>query len=465
MKKVNFFGALTALFCIGMFAACDGDEPNNNNNNGSAGTTKYVVGASSSEAVYLLEAENLDTDDISITGAGEEAKTATAWVFHSGTYAYRLVYNQGNSGTGSSYILDANGNLKERSIAFEITNRFTTYGPYDKYVITGASGTTNNYDAADTEKAYPKYGITFTYLNVETQMLNTKTIVTENLVDDNGEYYTVSGIADAGGKLYTALCPQGYSPYGVWKNQEKISELATEAGVEPESLITQTEGKYNAISTTLHPNRVWMAIYDNVNFENPKIISDDRLSFATSRRQSQFYSTIEADENGNIYVFSAANAKNNADPHKSDKPSGVLRIKAGTETFDKDYYYNIEELSGGRHLYRVYYISDGYFLLRMYANPGESTANKNDTRRLAIFNAANGDFTWVNEGLPAQDIISDFGLFAYAENGLAYIPVVTTDGTDPAIYIIDPATAKAMKGITVNTATSVAAIGKLSYKE
>ena len=45
---------------------------------------------------------------------------------------------------------------------------------------------------------------------------------------------------------------------------------------------------------------------------------------------------------------------------------------------------------------------------------------------------------------------------------MAYIPVTTTDGDAPALYKIDPATAKATKGLTIITHNSVSAIGKLS---
>lgn len=458
MKKKNYLWALATLLSVGTFVSCSDDDDPNVNPGGDGKTEKYVIAASSDEAVYLLDTDNLDTDNLTIVNAGVEAETATAWVFYSDKYVYRLVYNQGNAGVGSSYYLDGNGTLKERNIKFEITNRFTTYGTYGNYVITAASGATANYDDADTEKVYPKYGVTFTYLNVEDQTLNTKTVVTENMVDDNGEYYTLSGIVDANGKLFTALCPQGYSAYGVWKGHEDIDVAAA---LYPDTNLISSSG---TIASTLHPNRVWVAIYDNVNFENPKILSDDRLSFATSRRQSQFYSTIAADDNGNVYVFSASNAVNYAGPHQSDRPSGVVRIKAGAEEFDQDYFCNIQELAGGRHIYRVSHITSDYFLLRMYSNAGETSANTNPTKKMAIFKAGDKTLTWVNSGLPSEDAITDFGLFTYSEDGLIYVPVVTSDGNQPAIYIFNPTTATATKGITV-TSSSITAVGKLTYQD
>ncbi|MCC8146770.1 MAG: DUF4374 domain-containing protein [Bacteroidales bacterium] len=450
MKKKNLFAFLMACVFISVFTACDDDDELGGGNDGNGDdkieVEQYVIAAASKEAVYLLQTDNLDTDNLTIEGAGIEAESSTAWVFHSNKYAYRLMYNQGSAGTGSSYELNDQGKLKERDILFEIRNRFTTYGPFGKYIITAASGATDNFDAEDTGREYPKYGVTFTYLDVEAQTLATKTVVTENMVDDNGEYYTVSGIVDVNGKLFTALCPQGYSKYGIWKGHEDIETgFITEDGV---------------ISATLHPNKVWVAIYNGTDFENPKIIKDDRISFATSRYRSQFYQTIVPDATGNVYVFSASNARTYEGAQKTDKPSGVVRINAGTEEFDQDYYCNIEEVSGGYPLFKVWHISEDYYLLQMYAQQDYESTSNADTRRLAIFKAATKDFQWVDAGLPSKGVITSFGSSPYFENGRAYMPVVTTDGAQPTIYIIDPATATATRGITI-TSNSISAIGKL----
>ena len=60
-------------------------------------------------------------------------------------------------------------------------------------------------------------------------------------------------------------------------------------------------------------------------------------------------------------------------------------------------------------------------------------------------------------GLPST--LSSIGKTPYMENGKAYVPVSTSDGY-PAIYCVDPATAVATKGLTVE-ATSLDGVGKL----
>ena len=77
----------------------------------------------------------------------------------------------------------------------------------------------------------------------------------------------------------------------------------------------------------------------------------------------------------------------------------------------------------------------------------------------AVFRGETGELTVVTEGLPASDLLVSIGM-PYSEDGAAYVPIRTTDGSHPTIYRIDPATATATPGLTV-TATDVAAVGRL----
>ena len=82
---------------------------------------------------------------------------------------------------------------------------------------------------------------------------------------------------------------------------------------------------------------------------------------------------------------------------------------------------------------------------------------------MAVFRGESKPFKYVT-GLPDPDVISSFGSYPYNESGAAYIGVVTTDGSQPAIYRIDPSTAVATRGLTVN-AGSVRGVGKLKCGE
>lgn len=454
MKKQNWGRLLFSTLIVGsLMTACSDDTTipdsgNGGNEGGSESVSKYIVAGASSEATYLLATDRLDAGEVSIINDGMEVDNATNWVFFKDKYVYRLVYNQGNAGVTTSYQLDATGELKERNIRHEIQNRFTTYGTYGNYIITAASGATDRKDTAGN----PQYGITFTLIDPENQVLSTRTVVSENMVG-TGEYCTISGIVEANGKIYSAVCPEGVSIYGMQNNSDLLSE-------EAKKLVNEAGG----ISGTVHPDQVWIAIYDGTDFDSPRIITDDRLSYATSRYRSQYYQTIDADDEGNVYVFSSSYATTQDGIQKTTRPSGVLRIKAGTNAFDEDYYVNLEDENvAGRAMYKVWHITGDYFLLQMYADKTDNKSYKANTNKLGIFKASEGRFTWV-EGLPAAETISSFSKNAYIDNGVAYIAVTsTTDGTQPTIYAIQPATALATPGLVVVADGGIGAVGKLTY--
>ena len=118
-------------------------------------------------------------------------------------YLYRLVYNQGNAGVTSSYVLNAEGKIKERDNTYEI-KRFTSYGIYGDYIITSSTGDLGE-EYAD-ENGYLPKGFLLSYLDVakETFTTNTNTILSENYLG-NGEFVTLAGILQANGRIYSAL--------------------------------------------------------------------------------------------------------------------------------------------------------------------------------------------------------------------------------------------------------------------
>ena len=82
------------------------------------------------------------------------------------------------------------------------------------------------------------------------------------------------------------------------------------------------------------------------------------------------------------------------------------------------------------------------------------------TTRLALYWGESRTFRYV-EGLPDPDVVSSFSKMPYVEDGLCHITVTTTDGALPTVYTIDPATATATPGLTVE-ADEIGAVGKLT---
>ena len=81
-------------------------------------------------------------------------------------------------------------------------------------------------------------------------------------------------------------------------------------------------------------------------------------------------------------------------------------------------------------------------------------------KELAIYKGEDKSITYV-KGLPSTDVISGFGNTQFSEDGIAYMAVTTTDGSQPAVYRIDPKTATATKGLTVE-AEQISGVGKLT---
>lgn len=79
---------------------------------------------------------------------------------------------------------------------------------------------------------------------------------------------------------------------------------------------------------------------------------------------------------------------------------------------------------------------------------------------LAVFDASSRKLTFV-QGLPSG--ISSFGKTVLVNNGSVYI-AINVENSYPAIYRIDPSTAKAAKGVTVE-AVEITGFGYLNPQE
>ncbi len=457
MKQYFTKSFLTMITAGCMLASCssnnDSSEPVNPVDPGS--NASYVVVATSSDANYLLKAEALDTGSVTTLHNGLVTEDGTYWIFQQNKYLYRLVYNQGNAGVSSSYILNSKGDLQERDMTYEI-KRFTSYGTFNDYIITTSTGDLDK-QYAD-ENGYLPKGFLVSYLNVKDQTYtdNQDVMKAENYLG-NGEFVTLAGILQVNDKIFSAPIPMGLSQYGVKAEGGKYVKypdlVKTESGGVGSSTYVKGE-----LQWTQYPNEAWIAIYKDQTLSNPKLIKTDKISYACGRSRSQYYQMIWAADNGDVYVFSPSYAKTmTSDEQKTTLPAGVVRIKSGTEEFDPNYYCNIEALSNGKSFVRSWHLTKDNFLLLMYDRP--LTEKGFTANQLAVYNGENKTLTFV-KGLPDASVISGFGDEPYVENGIAYMPITTTDGTQPTIYCINPETGDATKGLTVG-AEQISGVGKL----
>lgn len=460
MKKGMYLNGILAVAMVPMMtlASCDNNDAPSNGE-GSAGNGKFVfattVQGTAGSSYVLLTGDELDGGSLTTVGNGLTNDGATQWVFYK-NYLYGLTYNQGNAGTTKSYILGENGEMQARSKEFRIS-RFSSYGTYNEDIITMSTG--EGPEKFKDANGYRPMTLLVTYLDVENQGMETNDTESglysmENFLG-NGEYVTLAGLEQSGSKIYCGAVPMGLSQYGVAANDGNWIRPGYQHLVHTESGGTGA-GAYKAgeLVGTQYPDDCWVAIYDNKNLTDPKIAHTNKISSPCGRFRSQYYQTVWAAENGDIYVFSSSYAKTMTDELQQTKlPAGVCRIPAGTTDFD-DYYCNIEALTpgGNRTFMRCWPAGGNYFIMIMY----DRAITEKDPKaiELAIFDAQNKKLTYVT-GLP-QNIIS-IGKTVYTQNGKVYIPV-NVENEQPAIYAIETTSAKASKGVTI-AATDITGFG------
>ena len=465
MKKNFFLNGLFATAMVGLtLTACSDDEQGNGA--GTVGKGEYVIAASvtasGNTTNVLLTSETLNGGTVSTINNGLVNDGATQWVFYKDQYLYGLTYNQGNAGTTRSYFMNANYEVQARSGEYAV-KRFTTYGIYDKYIMTSSTGDGPT-EYADENGYLPKMFL-LSYLDVAAETYTTnntqnKAYMSENFLG-NGEFVTLAGILEHNNKIYSAAVPMGLSQYGGKANGGQWILPGNEDLVKTEDGGSNSSSyKKGELQWTQYPNECWVAIFDDETLTTKKLIKTEQISYACGRMKSQYYQTIWSADNGDIYVFSPSYAKTMSDARqRTTLDAGVVRIKAGTEEFDPNYYYSIEAQSGGKSFLRCWHLTGDYFLMLMYDRPlseEDFVANQ-----LAIYKGTTGKLTYV-DGLPSADQISSFGNTPYTENGFTYITVTTTTG-HPAIYKIDPTNATATMGIAVE-ATQVSGVGRLKVK-
>ena len=463
MKKNFFLAGLfaTAMTGLALTSCTDTEVPGGGNNNETKGdfVVAASVTASGNTTNVLLTSKTLDEGSVSTVNNGLVNDGASQWVFYKDQYLYGLTYNQGNAGTTRSYIMNSANEVQARSGEFAV-KRFTTYGIYDKYIITASTGDGPT-EYADDKQYLPKMFL-LSYLDVAAETFKTndtkvKAYMSENFLG-NGEFVTLAGILEHNKKIYSAAVPMGLSQYGAAVDGGKYILPGNETLVKTEDGGSNSSAyKKGELQWTQYPNECWVAIFDDAAMTTKKLIKTDKISYACGRFKSQYYQTIWEADNGDIYVFSPSYAKTMSDVRqRTTLPAGVVRIPDGQEDFDS-YYCDLEEQSGGKSFLRCWHIADDYFLLLMYDRPLTETGF--EAKELAVFKAGSKKLTYVT-GLPSAGLISGFGNTPYTENGYAYMAVTTTDGY-PAVYKIDPSSATATKGVTVE-ATQITGIGKLS---
>lgn len=404
MKKTVRCAWILGLVLLIATGCGSDDDTATNGGDGTDTNQKFFVAATQGEATYLLTVDDLESGTASIVGNGiEEPYSFTAFVNNGTKSTVAMQYRQGDPALGVSYGLDATGNLVRTGSEFQMNKGYSTWGSFDGYVLAGRGG--------GQDVGNGGIGAIFYFIDPENQnAVVEKSINTQNITG-NGLTATLSGVADGGnGEFYTSLVLTDGSP-----DEVNIAALDADLNVK-------------------------------------RIYHDDRISYSAGRFRSAYYSQIANDGDGNTYVFSGAYDS------ATTKPAGALRINKGVTSFDQNYYFNIQELSGGFRFRKVWNITEDYFLLEFYntLEYGSTTP----ASQYAIVKMSTKQFTWLTNGFPAKDTITDTG-WPFAYNGKMYFPV-TTANAKPTVYVIDPVAGTAKAGLVID-AEGVSALSRLTY--
>ncbi|MDR3236511.1 MAG: DUF4374 domain-containing protein [Prevotellaceae bacterium] len=409
------------------FTSC---HTNDNEPSGNEPVGAFLLSVTGESAEYLLQTADLTQGEISIADNKKTLEqSGYTWIFNRNpSVAIGLIYQQGDPGIGLAYTVDAERNLQELG-QFQISSRFTSYGFFDHYALTSVGGQTpvdSQGNALLDGGGNPRTdGVTFNFIDLNKSLaLQEKTITTLNITG-NGDQATLSGVVDMG-------------------NGEFLTGMVVSQPRDPNA------GGGASTGVVTYPDSVWVAAFD-AGLNLKRIYRDNRISYSSGRFRSAYYSQIGKAANGDVYVFSGSYETT------TTHPCGALKIAKNATAFAADYYFNIGEKTNNYKFRKVWHVADNYFMLEVY-NDLEVTVNTAATR-YAVVDMAAKTFAWV-AGIPASDKIIGTGL-PTAYDGKMYFPI-TAESADPAVYIIDPASASAVKGLSVTGAASINAVGILT---
>ena len=421
IRKMLFLGLVGATTLV----SCSKEDSNED-----SGANRFFIDAGGAESArYMLLADDVTKGEIPLTSNRLEFKEANGyfWLFNK-NIAAGLSYGFKGAGIGLSYTRDGKGEVRSIN-EFSIVERATTFGFFDNYYITAVGGQT----FAD---GSGKDGATFIFRNTsdfaKDEVLS-KTIHTKKLIPEMNDTEIVSfaGILDNGnGEFLTGMIVSDYKDV--------------------------KQGQGSSTGVIHNPDVVYVGVFDK-DLNLKRYYKSDKLGYSAGRFKSQYLLEMGKTDNGNTYVFSGGINQREG----STRKAGALLIKPGAAEFDPNYFFDIAAISGDGIFRRVWHISGNKFFLEFFNDATKADLRSLDSHRYAIVDVEAKTLNWV-AGLPeptkCTNIVTN-PITPAIYGGKVYLPV-NEQGTDPAIYVIDPATNAATKGLVVKGATVINAIGR-----
>jgi hypothetical protein len=412
MKTISKLPLLLAAFAF-TFTSCESNDEKNEGSSGETGKSKYIVTVSTGAtgvADYLLTADDITKGSITTAGNGLEQDGTYRYYLSTQNKFFSFLYGQGNPGAVTTYGLTANGDLTKTS-NFQ-AETVQVFAPVNKDILM---------------VKVPRSGASISYMyKVDAE----QSILTGTVSQDTRLLI---------GNKNPDLAERAHFTWATQVGDKVFMPYMKINGIAPDTFGTR------------HADSTWVAVYSYPDLKLEKVIKDDRTSYLGA----YFTNGLFQDEKGDAYGFSGAIGTANG-VVSSTKPSAVVRINKGTTEFDKSYFFNVQEKSGGYKISSTSYISNGKFLLLMYGTPGTNSG----AVRLAVADVYNQTFKWVT-GMPALLTSATTRYNIATEDGnSAVLGVNTPDGN--WIYTINGTSAAATQGMKVEGG-QITAIQKLKY--
>ncbi|NGM62307.1 DUF4374 domain-containing protein [Sphingobacterium sp. SGG-5] len=411
MKTIrHHFYAAVALSLAVATTSCSKDPVPDNGNEGPLieGNSTYVLGVGVTDAEnnstnYIVHTSNLLSGKISLINNG---------ILQEGYREYITVGNNfysigglGVNNVDAYYINDQSRLVAKTGLVFE--NGASDYLSVDNgQALLGVQVATDaNYDG----------NAEFFFVDVASNSIEDKvTVPTKDIyeADDNGHGWNHSGIAIRGNQAFQTIFP--------------ISKAWATPDV----------------------SRNYVAVYSYPDFEFQKLITDTRTGPAGA---PLLRSGIFATESGDLYTISHDGY--GFEQTQDMKDPAILKIKAGTDEFDEDYYFKTTGIANGGRIIRAVYVGNNKLFAQIH-DKAETTQWDQTGLRYAIVDVVEKKITAV-ASTPIYDGAEDM----FVEGNKVYIPAKV--GNTLNVYEVDVTTATAKKGVEIE-ATYIKGLGKLT---
>lgn len=387
---------LFALLLATAFTACDDDGPVPQAKN--SGITMSLKTTGGDETEFIISKDNPMTGEISATGTGIEQ---TGWRFYYpvGKTLFASGYSDDNQCAG--YADNGNGVLELKG-QFIFENALEMFGQSDDGKTLLAM-------------EIPRAG----FANRRLHFVQVENVLVEKIVGTRIFESTTDSLV----AWPTALQVRGNKLFIPFHKMD-------------------AKGWF----TTPRADTAFVAVYPypNVTPEPEKIIADPRTSnIGVNGATTGLIETA----NGDLYSFSCGAEAAGFAP-ASSKPSGVLRIPAGSTDFDPSYFFNVEAATGGGKIFWMDYVGGDKALARILTadtgGPWAAFGRDVFNQKLVILDLVAQTVTEV-AGVPLH--AKRYSSPVFAEDGKALVSIETA--SDAYVYEVDIAAATAVKGAKI----------------